>query len=189
MPHIETVSVEEAEGAVAAMYAKQQAWGKSVPSYAQLFSHNPELMTTWVDMLAAIKSGLNRPDFYLVNFAVARAIDSLACQAAFAGRMLNEGFTQGQLSEIVSGNSARVLTGKQQSIIEFAVKIACDSANVTAENVDALRRLGVDDSEIFHIAAAAASRCFFARLCDGLGAETILDPQIVGLLQTGSHPL
>ena len=188
MPYIETVPVEEAEGAVAAMYAKQQGRGKSVPGYAQLFSHNPALMAIWADMLRAIKSGLPRRDFYLVNFAVARAIDSLACQGAFAGRMLAEGFTPRQLGEIIGGNSAAVLTGSQHSMIEFAVKIACDSANVTAEDVDTLRDSGADDNEIFHLAAAAASRCFFARLCDGLGVGANVDPQIEELLQAGSRP-
>lgn len=188
MPYIETVPVEEAEGAVAAMYAKQQGTGESVPAYAQLFSHNPALMAIWADMLRAIKSGLPRRDFYLVNFAVARAIDSQACQEAFAARMLAEGFTPGQLGEIIGGNSAAALTGRQQSMIEFAVKIACDSANVVAGDVDTLRDSGVGDNEIFHLAAAAASRCFFARLCDGLGAGANVDPQVQALLRAGPRP-
>jgi hypothetical protein len=41
---------------------------------------------------------------------------------------------------------------------------------VTQQDVDRLRHAGLRDDEIFDVVAAAAARCFFAKLCDALGA-------------------
>ena len=170
MPHISVTPPEAADGAVAEMYTRLKGKGTKIPDYALLFSHNPALMNHWADMLASIKSGLDNAEFLLANLAVAQAIDSYACQTAFSKRLLRTGFSRAQLDAILNGNRASVLTKRQLHIFDFAVKIACDSANVDAEDTDALREHGLGDSEIFHLAAAASSRCFFARLCDGLGA-------------------
>jgi hypothetical protein len=42
---------------------------------------------------------------------------------------------------------------------------------VTAGDVDRLKAHGLDDGEIFDIAAAVAGRAFFTKLLDALGSE------------------
>ena len=46
----------------------------------------------------------------------------------------------------------------------------CDATTVTQQDVDALKKHGLSDAEIFDITAAAAVRCFFSKMLDALGA-------------------
>jgi alkylhydroperoxidase family enzyme len=55
-------------------------------------------------------------------------------------------------------------------MMEFARKVADDSSRTTQEDIDVLKSHGFDDAEIFDITAAAAARCFFAKIADALGA-------------------
>jgi hypothetical protein len=42
---------------------------------------------------------------------------------------------------------------------------------VTQADVDALRAHGLSDAEVFDVIAAAAARCFFSKVLDGVGAR------------------
>jgi alkylhydroperoxidase family enzyme len=72
----------------------------------------------------------------------------------------------------------------------FAEKIVADATSVTQADVDRLRGVGLGDTEIFDIAAAAAARCFFSKLLDALGIEPdakygALDPDVRDALVVG----
>ena len=55
MAFIETTDANCATGDVRAMYERQQkSWGY-VPNYAKLFSHRPQVLTAWADMIAVIR--------------------------------------------------------------------------------------------------------------------------------------
>ena len=46
-----------------------------------------------------------------------------------------------------------------------------NATRVTDEDVDRLRSLGLADAEILDVVLAAAARCFFSKVLDGVGAE------------------
>ena len=54
-------------------------------------------------------------------------------------------------------------------MMAFSRKIARDAASIEQSDIDALRRHGIGDAEIFDIVATAAGRAFFAKILDGLG--------------------
>ena len=57
-------------------------------------------------------------------------------------------------------------------MIEFARRVARDASKITSGEVAALReKHGFSDAEIFDIVAIAASRSFFTKVLDALGAE------------------
>jgi cysteine synthase len=53
----------------------------------------------------------------------------------------------------------------------LATKVARDAATVTQGDIDSLRNAGFTDAGIFDVVAAAAWRCFFAKMPDALGAR------------------
>ena len=57
----------------------------------------------------------------------------------------------------------------------FAGKVAADAAAVDQDDVDALRAAGLGDAEVADVVFAAAARCFFTAVLDGLGTQ--LDAQ------------
>jgi alkylhydroperoxidase family enzyme len=57
------------------------------------------------------------------------------------------------------------------AIMAFAEKVVRDASAITGADVQALRDHGLSDGDIFDVAAAAATRCFFSKLRDAVGAE------------------
>ena len=53
--------------------------------------------------------------------------------------------------------------------------MARDASSIQQDDIDALRAHGLTDADVADVVFAAAARCFFARVLDGLGAE--LDTQ------------
>jgi uncharacterized peroxidase-related enzyme len=168
MAFIETTPPEAAEGAVAAMYLRQQtAWGY-IPNYAKAFSLRPEVLARWGQLLAEIRRPMDKRRFELVTFAAALELDNSAC-ALVHGKALREFFTDAQIFAIAEGRCDTILSKAEQAMVTFARQTAIDATQTTADQVAALRQHGYTDAEIFDIAATAAGRAFFAKLLDALG--------------------
>ena len=60
----------------------------------------------------------------------------------------------------------------------FATKVAQDAAAIDPADVEALRTVGLTDADVADVVFAAAARCFFTAVLDGLGTQ--LDEQTAG---------
>jgi uncharacterized peroxidase-related enzyme len=170
MTFIETVRADRAEPAVAAMYLRQQsAWG-FVPNYAKAFSHRPEVMERWGALLAEIKRPMQLRRFELATFVAAHELRNTACALAH-GTKLREFFDDAEILAIAQGEAVDKLTGGEVAILRFARRVARDASQITRDEVDALRALGLADAEVFDIAAAVAARAFFTKVLDALGVQ------------------
>jgi uncharacterized peroxidase-related enzyme len=168
MAFIKTTPPEAADAAITAMYLRQQAnWGY-VPNYAKVFSHRPEVLARWGQLLAEIKRPMDKRRFELVTFAAALELGNSACALAH-GKVLREFFTDEQIVAIAAGRCDAVLSAAEQAMIDFARQTARDASQTTAGQVAALKAHGFDDAEIFDIAVTAAGRAFLAKLLDALG--------------------
>jgi hypothetical protein len=86
MSYIETISADEAEGAVLEMYEHQQKHWGYVPNYVKSFSHRPEVMARWGRLLAEIRRPLDPRTFELVTFAAAHELRHTPCSLRLPGR-------------------------------------------------------------------------------------------------------
>src|SRR5215213_4668245 len=155
MAFITTIPPEAADGAVATMYLRQQsAWGY-LPNYAKVFSHRPEVLARWGNLLAEIRRPMEKRRFELVTFVAAHELGNPACTRAH-GKALREFFSREQIQAIAEGRCDGVLTEGERAMVAFARQIVKDAARVTASQVAALRQHGHSDAEIFDIAATAA---------------------------------
>lgn len=170
MSFIDTVAPAGARAETATMYRRQQAaWGY-VPNYAKVFSHRPEVMARWGQLLAEIRRPLDRRRFELLTFAAAHELGNSACALAH-GTALREFFSDAQIIAIAEGRTGALLGTAEQALIGFARQVAADASRVTADDVDRLRALGWSDADIFDAAATAAGRAFFTKLLDALGVQ------------------
>ncbi|HEY5324067.1 MAG TPA: hypothetical protein VIK58_14665 [Caldimonas sp.] len=168
MSFIATIAPDAAAGATAEMYRRQQASWSFVPNYAKVFSHRPEIMARWGQLLAEIKRPMEPRRFELVTFIAAHALGNTACTLTH-GKALRPFFSDAQILAIAKGRLDGVLDAAEQAMLRFARQVAIDAARVTAADVAALARHGFADAEIFDIAAAAAGRAFFTKMLDALG--------------------
>jgi uncharacterized peroxidase-related enzyme len=171
MVFIKTVPAAEAAGEVKRMYEEQAARLGYVPNYAKAFSLRPQVMDGWARLLKSICSTMDGRRYELVTLAAARALRSSYCALAH-GRVLEKRFfSTEELTRIALRGDDAPLEPAEAAIMAFAEKVVRHADRVTAEDVDALREHGLDDGEIFDVAAAAAARCFFSKVIDALGAE------------------
>ena len=190
MAFIETIPAAEADGEVRSMYERQQgAWGY-LPDYARVFCHRPRLMERWGRMLAEIKRPVDPRRLELVTLAAAHELKHSSCSLAH-GAALARIIGKEAVIAVANGEAHPALDETDYAIIAFARQVARDAAAISADDINALRENhGLSDAEIFDIAAIAASRSFFTKLLDALGAAADrgflkLDEDLRGALTVG----
>jgi uncharacterized peroxidase-related enzyme len=175
------MAASEATPEVRAMYARQQsAWG-FIPNYAKVFSLRPEVLARWAQLQAEIRRPMDNRRFELVTFAAALELRSSACALAHGSKLMDF-FEEDDVLALAENGSVAALTDAERAMIAFSRKVARDASKVTAGDVEALRRHGLSDAEVFDIAATAAGRAFFTKLLDGLGVEP--DAAFLGMDET-----
>ncbi|MEJ2531396.1 MAG: carboxymuconolactone decarboxylase family protein [Halioglobus sp.] len=190
MCYIATIAPEEATGAVQALYQQQQGGLDYLPNYARVFCHRPQVMQAWADLQRAIRQEMDTRTYSLITLAAALAIRSSYCALAHGRKLLGRYFSEEQLLAIVRDEDPSPLAAGERAMMHFARKVALDSSSITARDIHALRDAGFSEARIFDIAAAAAARCFFAKLPDALGARPDaalgdLPPRLRDLLAVG----
>ncbi|MEH6584575.1 MAG: carboxymuconolactone decarboxylase family protein [Halioglobus sp.] len=170
MAFISIIPAEQASGDTLEMYRRQQGESDSLPNYAQVFCHRPQLMSAWANLQATIRETIEPRRYELATLAAARAIGSSYCSLAYGKTLMKKYFTEDELLAITREEQTSPLTEGERLIMKLARKTAADSSTVNREDVQALHDQGFDDGEIFDVVASAAARCFFAKLVDALGA-------------------
>jgi uncharacterized peroxidase-related enzyme len=168
MSFIQTVTPRQATGEVRAMYERQQAHWGYVPNYAKTFSHRPEVLARWGNLLAEIRRPVDARRFELITFAAAHALRSTPCALAH-GKALTQFLSADEVVSLVERGDAKTLSAGERTMMAFARKVACDACSIDQADTDALRRHGFGDADIFDIVAIAAGRAFFTKILDGLG--------------------
>ncbi len=170
MSFIDTIAPRDADGDVREMYERQQASYGYVPNYALVFSVRPEVLTRWGRLLAEIRRPMSDRRFELVTLAAAQVYRHSACSLAH-GAKLAEIIGEDEVVKLANGDDSSVLTAAEKEMLRYARRIAEDASQVTADDVARLKAHGLDDGEIFDIAAAVAGRAFLTKLLDALGSE------------------
>ena len=169
MAFVEEVPGAESSPAVARMYAaERESWGY-LPNYAVLFSHDPEVMAGWRHLVGAIRGGMDRRRFELVTLAAAQARRSSYCSLAH-GKFLTDLFDTPEEVAALAGPDGPV-DELDAALVAFSRQVAAEPSRVESGDLDRLRRLGLDDRDLFLVVAAVGARCFFATVLDALGAE------------------
>lgn len=170
MTYIKTTSPQDATGQVLDLYERQQeGWGY-VPNYSKLFSHRPEVMEQWSRLLAEIRRPVDARRFELVTFAAANELGNSSCALAH-GKQLTQFFSDEDIRAIARHETPESLSAAEVEMIAFARKVAGKASNITSDDVDALKRHGLSDAEIFDVVATAAARSFLTKILDGLGCQ------------------
>lgn len=171
MSFIETTEPGTACGDVAELYQRLQGGADYLPNYARIYCHRPRLMAPLAEFQEVLKRHMKPRLWALVSLAAAREIRSTYCSLAFARRLLRHHFTPSELLAILNGQADAPLDDSERAAMALAAKVARDAAAVNQADIDRLRSAGFTDAGIFDVVAAAAWRCFFAKVPDALGVR------------------
>jgi len=170
MAFIRTVPIDDAEGAVADMYETDRANFGYVPNFTKGFSDRPGVYAAWRGLVGALRQSMDERRYELATIAAARRLRSSYCSLVH-GRLLADRFIgPDAVRSIFAGDDAG-LEPVDVAVMDLAEKVAADATAVTQADIDRLRRLGLTDPEILDVVTAAAMRCFFSKVLDGLGVQ------------------
>ena len=171
MAYIDTISASWVTGEAFAMYDRQQKHYGYVPNYATVFSHRPEIMRRWAELLSAIKRPMSKRRFELATFVAAHELRSTLCTLAH-GKALLAFFSAEDVMAMARGKIPASLSAPEAALMRFARAVARDASAITAEDVAELKGHGYSDAEVFDIVATVAGRAFFTKVIESLGVAT-----------------
>ena len=171
MTFIETVPPDRATGAVAGVYESDRGIHGHVPNFAQAFSLQPEVYAAWRELNGAIKAGMDLRRYELATVAAARRLRSSYCMLAHGSILADRFMHPDAVRAVATDPAAAGLDPVDTAVMDLAAKVADDATEVTQQDVDRLRELGLPDAEILGVVLAAAARCFFSKTLDGLGVR------------------
>jgi uncharacterized peroxidase-related enzyme len=169
MPFIHGDSQDSATGLLAELFAAdRKSWGY-LPNLATTFGIRPQVYQAWRQLNGAIKASMDPQRYELATVAAAVALRSSYCALAH-GRVLAQEFMSGQeVIDLVADPDPAALAPVDRAVISLARKIVQGAADVSVEDIVALRDCGLSDEEIFDVVLAVAARCFFSKTLDATG--------------------
>ncbi len=183
MGFLRTVDEADAVGPVTEMYAEDRADSGFVSNAARAFSLRPAAYAAWEQLAAAVSA----PDlrrYELATLGAATRLRSTYCALAHGRTILGLRFlTPEQVAGLATDPAGAAVDGHDRAVVAFAAKVARDAGGITADDVGALRDLGLDDAQIFDVVLAAAARCFFSTVLDATG--TLADAAFADLEPAG----
>jgi uncharacterized peroxidase-related enzyme len=127
-----------------------------VPNVFLAFARRPAEFRAFFafhDALMSSDEGLSRAERELIVVATSATNHCLYCVVAH-GAILRIRTKNPLLADQVAVNPAKAdLTERQRHIVDFALKVANDSARVTGDDLDDMRAKGFTDDEIWDIGA------------------------------------
>jgi uncharacterized peroxidase-related enzyme len=144
---------------------------EETPNYEAAYAHRPEIYRAWQQLNGAIKESMDLRLYELATVAAARQIRSSYCMLAHGGVLARDYYEPGRVREIALHHRSAGLDLLDVAVMDLAEKVAADATGVSADDVQRLRDLGLDDGEIVSVVCAAAARCFFSKSLDALGVQ------------------
>jgi uncharacterized peroxidase-related enzyme len=192
MTFVQTVPEEAATGDVAEIYDLTRAGLAHVTNFARAFSLRPAVYRAWLELNGSIKANMDLRRYELATIAAARRLRSSYCALAHGSVLVaDHAVGQDELEAIVTDHHAANLDAVDVAVMDLADKVAADATSVGEQDIERLRVLGLSDQDIFDVVSAAAARCFFSKLLDGLGVQAdarygdALDPALRDALTVG----
>lgn len=146
-----------------------------VPNVLLAYAHAmPKLETfaAFYNELMLAPSGLSKLEREMIAVVVSHENRCWYCLVAHgaAVRQLSGTPALGE-ALVMNYRHAEGLTGRQRAMLDFASKIATDSAKIEENDRQALREAGVSDAEIWDIAAVASFFAMSNRMASAVGMQ------------------
>jgi uncharacterized peroxidase-related enzyme len=159
MSLISTIDAGQAEGSVARIYNEVQEMFGYVPNGLKLDSIDPERMQQhWSGILATLNHPtLSQVFFTCLRYLIAEAGRCEYCIGINAGMLINmHGVPQEVVNRMVTEPASAPLDEKETALLLFALRMVKDSNSSSWEDMEALKRVGCSEREIYDVVSNAA---------------------------------
>jgi uncharacterized peroxidase-related enzyme len=162
---------ETGNAAVAAAYDRDRDALGYVANYTKVFAHRPDVLAAWQGLNASIKASMEPRTYELATLAAALRLRSSYCSLAHGAVLADRHLGSGVMPDVVADPASSGLTPVEVAVMRLADKVAAGAAEMSADDLQELRNLGLDDAALLDVVLAAAARCFFSSVLDAVGAQ------------------
>jgi uncharacterized peroxidase-related enzyme len=159
-----------ADDAVEAAYEEDRSTTGYVWNATRLWSWRPDLAESFAEIRSRLMetSTLGDRDFAVLVVSTASALGDSYCSLAWGEKLAK--LTDGETAAaVVSGRAAEALSEREAALAAWARQVVRDPNGTTEADVEALRRAGLDDREIFEATVFVGFRLGFSSINDALG--------------------
>lgn len=158
---------------VETLFQKFEAKLGMLPNMPQIFSLTPEHFLKWFGyydfLMRSEQSGLSRREREMMALVVSSENKCEYCLATHSA-YLRELTGDAILPDVLIHNFRRAdISEREKALLEFAYKMTRCSFEMTEEDLQPLRNLGLSDATIFEAAQVAAMFNYTNRLANALG--------------------
>jgi uncharacterized peroxidase-related enzyme len=171
---IKTTNEEDAEGELKSVYARVRTSRGKVANIFKAQSLDPESLDAHLDLYLSLMFGsgrLSRQQREMIAVVVSAQNGCKYCvehhSAALARYVKNEEF----ITKLIKNPLDAPISAKERIMVEYSIALTKNPQSVTEESIRELRRNGLVDEEILHVALVVAYFNFVNRVASGLGVE------------------
>jgi uncharacterized peroxidase-related enzyme len=171
---IKTVSEDKATGDLKRTYEEVfRARGK-ISNIMRVQSLNPNALRSFLELYVSLvygKSGLSRGEREMIATAISAHNRCDYC-VSHHGEALRFYLKNGdQLEAFKQGELPERIEKRAKALINYALKLTIEPRSAVSEDLEALRRIGISDSEILDLVLLTAYMNYVNRIAQGLGVE------------------
>lgn len=151
MALIKTIKPEEATGELAEIYAKVAAIRGRVPNSSQIWSVSPEQLKQQLSFIGYYMGHktLSAPFLAAIRILVSTSTDCVYCVDFNSAMMVNMfGWSADDVAELKQNGKSEKLSEKENAILSFVVKSVKACKKADEAELNALRGMGWEDSDI-----------------------------------------
>lgn len=143
-----------------------------VMNLTQAWAWRPEVFEGFASLRGQLtnNSSLSKRELAVMVCATAGKLGDSYCSLAW-GRTLAKEAGAATAAAVITGGPADALTDRERVLAAWARKMVADPNATTASDVDALRKAGLSDREVFEATLFIAFRQAFSTVNDALGAN------------------
>ena len=170
---------DEAEGPLRESYDRQARALGHPTEMTQAGSLHPPLVAARLDLYSATErcpSSLTPHQRNLISFVTSALNGTPHCMSQVTIKLRETGLDDDQIVALATDPATLELDAADRAVVEYATKLTRDPAAMTRADVEALREVGFDDLAILDINAQCAHLNYVNRVANGLGIDTIVDP-------------
>jgi uncharacterized peroxidase-related enzyme len=159
MPLLNTIHPQQAEGKTAEVYREIEGMFGFVPNAIRLNSINPGHMARhWEGIKEAIgHETLSDKLFTLIRLLLSEATQCDYCIGLNTSLLVqSHGMSLAEIAQVKQTLDAAPLDQKEKALLRFVMQGVSDSNSISADDIGALKQLGVSDREIFDALAHGA---------------------------------
>lgn len=169
---LQTVTEQDATGAVAEVYMKEKDGAGFVPEAARCMTTRPDLLPLFDAFFDGVRGGfsLEARDWCLITLIAAKHIHSTYCSHVYSQRLTALLGSKHEVLAIQRDFRSAGLPERDVAMLAYAEKVAAGAHRIGQADIDRLRAAGFSDRQICDIALCASLRCFISKFVDATGA-------------------